>query len=149
MLEIKNYDAEKGTATIRGLGVAFGGRDLEGDQFTKDTDLDIERAVGRGVYYHHSLLPEVTHEIGRISDIEVKADGAWIEAQLDLHKEYVEEVLSLIEKGSLGYSTGTASHLVIRDEQKNLKRWHIMELSVTPTPAEHRTIGTDKKNGSG
>jgi len=47
--------------------------------------------------------------------------------------------MELVRKGVLGMSTGSLQHLVHRQDGE-LKRWVVGELSLTPTPAEPRTI---------
>ncbi len=44
--------------TLRGKGVVYGGRDLQHETFTRDTDFGGSRSfVGMPVYYdHHNLL---------------------------------------------------------------------------------------------
>ena len=45
-----------GQYTIRGRGIVYGGRDLQGDTFTAETDLGETRSlVGLPVYYDHAL----------------------------------------------------------------------------------------------
>jgi hypothetical protein len=53
-----------------------------------------------------------------------------------------------VQKGKLGYSTGSVAHLVERLEG-NIKRWPVYELSLTPTPAEPRTLGVEYLKGLG
>ncbi len=125
-------------AMIAGYGVVFGGLDVTGDTFVADTEFDVKRAVGRPVLYDHTLQAEVQHEIGQIKAIEADDTGLWFEAQLDRRQKYVEHVIKLIEQGALGYSTGSVPHLVRRDAG-TIKSWPIIEISLTPTPAEPRT----------
>jgi hypothetical protein len=43
-----------GAYTLQGRGIVYGGQDLNGDLFTKATDLgDTRRFVGTPVYYDH------------------------------------------------------------------------------------------------
>jgi HK97 family phage major capsid protein len=69
--------------------------------------------------------------------------GVWVEAQIDLSKKYAREVLKLIEEGLLGWSSGSVPHLVEK-LQSWLKRWPVVEFSLTPTPAEPRTLGVEQ-----
>jgi len=78
-----------------------------------------------------------------VSKAEIDDDGLWIEAELSRHSEYLAAILGLVEKGALGWSSGTIGQLAMR-EGKSIKRWPIVELSLTPTPAEPRTLGVEQ-----
>ena len=58
-------------------------------------------------------------------------------------KQYVDQVLKLIEKGVLGWSSGSVSH-VVRREGGLIKSWPVVEFSLTPTPCEPRTLGVER-----
>ncbi len=126
-------------AVIGGYGVIFGGRDLEGDTFTAETKFHTENMPTPPVFYDHTL-GDIPHELGNVIKMTAQESGLWIEAQLDRNKEYVDEVLKLIEEGALGWSSGSVSHLVRRDENKQITNWPIVEFSLTPVPAEPRTL---------
>ena len=132
-----------GIATVAGYGVVFGGIDLTGEHFDAATDLKgAFELPSKPVFYDHTLQPEVKHALGKTSKEAVDEIGVWVEAQIEMSKQYAKEVLGLIEKGLLGWSSGTAGHLV---EKLNglIKRWPIVEYSLTPTPAEPRTLGVE------
>jgi len=128
---------------VAGWGVVFGGRDLEGDTFEPDTDFWLDRPPGpRPVLYEHSFnVPGLT-VLGQ-AKVTKTDEGLWMEAELDRHNEYVRMLEKLIEKGVLGWSSGAVSHLVRRDGNK-IVSWPIAEFSLTPTPAEPRTLGVAK-----
>src|SRR5262249_42472734 len=61
-------------------------------------------------------------------------------------KQYAEAIRELVAQGVLGFSTGAVAHLVGRTKgavagTMQIVSWPIAELSLTPTPAEPRTIG--------
>lgn len=70
----------------------------------------------------------------------IKADevGLWAVAQLDLHKKFAEAVLELVQEGALHWSSGSLAHLVEVGSDGKIKRWPLVEGSLTPTPAEPR-----------
>ncbi|NJO07453.1 MAG: phage major capsid protein [Chloroflexaceae bacterium] len=68
------------------------------------------------------------------------ATGLFFEVELERHAAYIADVLRLIERGALGFSTGALAHLVER-AGGTVKRWIIGELSLTPTPCEPRCLG--------
>jgi HK97 family phage major capsid protein len=126
-------------ATVAGYGVVFGGFDLYGDTFTNETDFELEYVPVKKIFYDHTLS-DVKHDIGISLDVKADISGLWVEAQLDRSKAYVNEILQLIEYGVLGWSSGSIGHLV--DRKGNIiKKWIVAEFSLTPEPAEPRTIG--------
>lgn len=123
---------------VRGLGVVYGGQDLVGDTFTKDTDLGASRSfLGMPVYYDHGLSG-VKSQVGHVTAYEFTDDGIDFEIELDKRKSYLDAIMRLVNEKALGLSTGALSHMVYRDHG-DLKRWIIGEISLTPTPAEPRT----------
>jgi HK97 family phage major capsid protein len=115
--------------------------DLTGDYFTKETNFGKHQTTE--VYYHHGLDRKLGQRV--LDDGAVmKMDeiGVWVEAQLALRDEYEKEIYGLAEAGKLGWSSGTASHLVEREPMGKaywIKRWPLgLDASLTPTPAEPR-----------
>jgi len=129
------------TATIRGYAVVYGGRDLEGDTFTPDTDLAWDYVPTKAVLWDHALDEDVKDTpLGTVTASGTDTTGRWIEAQLDRATQYGRYVVGLIERGVLGLSTGSVAHLTTKAAGA-IKRWPVVEVSLTPTPAEPRTLG--------
>ena len=132
-----------GGGKVGGYLVQFGHEqqtDLTGDFFTKDTDFG--DAGQADVYYQHGMDTKVgKRKLGKGT---LKEDdlGVWIEAQLNLRDEYEKAIYALAEGGKLGWSSGTASHLVDREQKGEamfIKSWPLgLDASLTPTPAEPR-----------
>ena len=148
-----------GKAVVAGYGVVFGGEDLYGETFGKGTDFMLDLVPEKPVMFNHGM--SVTHKtedidtrfsiksfLGVVENAAIKMDefGMFIEAVLDEAEEYAKEVLELIEKGVMGWSSGSVSHLIEMDG-KNIKRWPIVEFSLTHIPAEPRTIGVEHIRG--
>jgi len=130
------------SAVIAGYGVVFGGEDLEGEHFSKDTDLMLDLVPEKPLFYEHTQdLPQ--HPLGKTLKEIPDEVGIWIEAQIDKSKAYAEAVLELIGEGVMGLSSGTAGHLA-RREGSLIRRWPIVEYSLTPQPAEPRTLGVSE-----
>jgi HK97 family phage major capsid protein len=127
--------------TVAGYGVLFGGADLEGESFSPATDFMLDLAPVKLVLYDHGLR-SVNHVIGKTISVEPDEQGLWVEAELDRNKAYVDMVVQLVEKGALGWSSGSVGHLT-RRSGKSITQWPIVELSLTPTPAEPRTLGVE------
>ena len=128
-----------GNGRVGGYLVAFGGKDLEGDYFTPDTQFCLDWYGQRPVLYHHGFDKTLkAAAIGTIDTIRADEVGLWAEAQLDLHNQYVMAVQELIGKGVLGWSSGAMPQAVERDYDGRIKSWPIIEGSLTPTPAEYQ-----------
>jgi HK97 family phage major capsid protein len=122
--------------------------DLEDDFFDAETDFGPhEKCL---VYYQHGL--DATLGVKRLggkfakglASLKVDKVGVWIQAQLDLADEYEAAVYQLTEMGKMGWSSGTATHLVRRELKSGSngrKSYHIttwplgLDASLTPTPA--------------
>jgi HK97 family phage major capsid protein len=128
---------------IKGRGVVYGGADLTKDRFTADTDFGGSRPFeGMPVFYDHAL-GGIKSQIGTVKAWVPTDDGIDVEIELDRRHKYAADVMKLVEAGALGLSTGAVSHLVVRQPIKGgyeIKRWHVAEISLTPEPAEPRTI---------
>lgn len=131
-------------ATVGGYGVVFGGEDLEGETFTKNTDFMLDLVPKKPVFYHHGQNASVAKSIvGDVTTVKADEIGLWIEAELEMSQKYVDGILDLVKMGRLGWSSGSVSHLAERDGSV-IKSWPIVEFSLTPTPAEPRTLGVER-----
>lgn len=124
--------------------------DLEGDYFDADTDFDVDEWPAKtAVYYHHGLDSTLKHR--RLGKGEMSKDnvGVWVEAQLEMRDAYEQEVFRLVQEGKMGWSSGTAGHLVEREptgKAYHFKRWPLgLDASITPTPAEYRNRAVELK----
>ncbi len=137
---VKTLDA--GAGRIGGYLVVWGGpdqRDLHGEYFTPDTDLALDWYARRPVLYQHGRDGRLkTALVGVIDTLRADDVGLWAEAQLDLRQRYVRAVRGLIERGALGWSSGSLPHLVEVAPDGRIVRWPVVEGSLTPTPAEPR-----------
>lgn len=114
-------------------------RDLQGEYFSPESELGLDWYDQRPVLYHHGLDGKMKAAvIGVIDRLQADATGVWAEAQLDLRQKYVRTVLKLVEKGILGWSSGSLPHLVEVAADGHITRWPIVEGSLTPSPAEPR-----------
>lgn len=132
-----------GNGRVGGYLVRFtprGDYDLENERF--DAQTDYGDAVKSDAYYQHGLDDTLGKRVLGKADLRRDEAGIWAEAQLALRDEYEKMIYALAEQNKLGWSSGTASHLVERvPEGKGfyIKRWILgLDASLTPTPAEPR-----------
>lgn len=143
-----------GNGRVGGYLVTFGDADTpdlsqERDFFDATTDYAVELPGAKStVLYHHGL--DVKMGKRRLGRGEMKMDevGVWIEAQLSVRDEYERAVYEMAKAGKLGWSSGTAQHLVEREPVKNadgkvianrITHWPLgLDASLTPNPAEPR-----------
>lgn len=123
--------------------------DLTGEFFDPDTDFgDAEKS---DVYYQHGLDPVMgKRKLGKAELRKDDAFGVWAETQLELRDEYEKFIYELAEQGKLGWSSGTAPHLVEKQAKGNalhITRWPLgLDASLTPTPAEYRNSAVPLKS---
>jgi HK97 family phage major capsid protein len=124
---------------ITGYGILFNKKDLTGDTFTTDTDYGLSRDFnGMPVYYDHTVKG-YSSQIGVVKSVDIDDVGIRFDIELDKHNKYLKDIEKLLEHKALGLSTGALGHTVKR-ENGNVKRWIVGEISLTPTPAENKTI---------
>ena len=123
--------------------------DSTGDYFDKETELQVSTGMKCPVFFHHTLPLEtmsgkklqIKEQIGEAT-LEVDDEGVLVDAILFNNFRYRKAIMKALEKksGSLGWSSGTAPHLVIREKvgkSWHIKRWPLgLDASITPTPAE-------------
>ncbi len=134
-----------GDGRVGGYLVYFGDPaqpDLTGDYFTKSTDFGSHTTSL--VFYQHGMDGILQRRV--LDDhaaIKIDDVGVWIEAQLKMRDEYERAIYRMAEAGKLGWSSGTAPHLIERRSIGNgtyeITRWPLgIDASLTPTPAEPR-----------
>lgn len=120
------------------LGVPFsgpyGGRDTDGEYFTPDTDLWLDRIPARPIVYYHGYDDNgqegPTEIIGKEIGHEVKEDGVWFRVLLDKASALARRVWEAAKEGLAVASSGAISHLVRGDQDGRITAWPIGELSL-------------------
>lgn len=126
--------------------------DLKGDYFTKDTDFGFVEGMKSAVYFNHRMPLKTKDKKSyiavreRIGEATLKMDdiGIFTETILFNRKEYEDGLVAL------GWSSGTAAHLVDREKKGNasfIKTWPLgLDASLTPRPCEPRAAVTSLKS---
>lgn len=140
-----------GDGKVGGYLITFGDAttpDLsaERDFFTADTDYGLEDNIKSAVYYAHGLDKSLKTRRLTVGEMKVDEVGVWVEGQLKMRDEYEKAVYKMAEDGKLGWSSGTATHLVTRKAIKTdggtvheILTWPLgIDASLTPIPADPR-----------
>ena len=136
---------------VEGLGVPFGGpangRDLDNQFFDKDTDFMLADYASRPLRYQHGMDATVKYaKIGEVKAISETDAGLWVQSQIDLHNDYASMIEEVLGKGALGYSSGAQDSAVKIDwATGHIDRWPIVEMTLTPTPANPYAMIASKR----
>ena len=148
--EVKALDD---SGKIGGYLVVFSGPedpDLTGDFFTAETDFgSIKNTV---LLFNHGMDAVLKNRVLGSGEWKIDDVGVWVEGILNMRDDYEKALYNLAKQGKLGWSSGTASHLVEREKKGSshwIKSWPLgIDASLTPTPAEPRTKAVElKANG--
>lgn len=129
---------------VGGYGIIFNKRDASPwhDYFVKShTNFmwdEFPRDMRRPVLYEHGFDGFIKQAgVGVVTKIEEDDVGIWVEAQLNRRNKYTKMMLPLLDKGALGWSSGTVRHLAQRSRTTKglVDQWPIIEFSFTPVPA--------------
>lgn len=116
--------------------------DLSGEYFDKNTDFDLEFPGRSSSYYNHGLDVKLGRRKIGVADLKLDDVGIWAEIQLEERDEYEKVIAEMAANGKLGWSSGTAAHLVEKEpvgKAYYIKRWPLgLDASLTPTPCEPR-----------
>lgn len=134
-----------GNGKVGGYLITFGDEKNTDISQLKDffqSDTDFGTASSSSVLYNHGL--DVRMGMKTIGEGTIRKDevGIWIESQLEMRDAYEKAIYAMAEAGKLGWSSGTAPHLVRRKKIGNAHKilsWPLgLDASLTPTPAEPR-----------
>ncbi|HEV2863042.1 MAG TPA: hypothetical protein VGX48_18650 [Pyrinomonadaceae bacterium] len=123
--------------------------DLARDFFTRETDYDLQPETKTAIYFDHGLDPVIKKRVLGRASMKVDEVGVWVEGVLEMRDDYERSIYDLAEKGKLGWSSGTAPHLVERKKvggSNQIIRWPLgLDASLTPTPCEFRNAAVSLK----
>lgn len=115
--------------------------DLVDDFFDKSTDFDRDFPTSQTAYFNHGLDVKFgTRKLGKANLTEDEF-GIWAELILQERDEYEKFIAELAQAGKLGWSSGSAGHLVRRTQAgkaNHIDYWPIADASLTHVPAEPR-----------
>jgi HK97 family phage major capsid protein len=146
---VKAVKMDDGNVRLTGYLVRFSDEtktDLTGDFFAPDTDYG-DAQKSEGWFNHRTPVTYNGKQFAyqeQLPDATLTRDEKGIIAEIILgaRNEYERMIADWGVKGLLGWSSGTAPHLVDRVQVGNaqkITRWHLgLDASLTPTPAEPR-----------
>ena len=148
---VKLVDVDKGL--IEGFAIPFGGpmpggKDLDNEAFTKDTELFLDAYDKRPLLYHHGMDKAMgTKPIGPSGDWEEREGGIWLQAQIDMGVKFRDHLIELAKGGLLGFSTGAHPRSVVKSAAGLIERWMWIETSLTPIPSNPFSMIAMKAHG--
>lgn len=129
--------------------VLFGGRDLAGEFFTKNTRFD-SNYTDLGMLYEdfeHGMDQDGTgndanNVLGIVDWKSAKVDdnGIFVERILNRRAEYMQFLMPLIEMGIMGTSSEAVRGAVRKKSSGEIVEWPLMRDSLTVTPMEPRMV---------
>jgi HK97 family phage major capsid protein len=158
--ELKSIETTDGKVRVGAYAVRFADKsekDLTGDHFTKSTDFGPTAGNGVAAMFNHGIpivkslsgkplrsakAIEVMKSVAEMQFGAVKTTlddvGLFAETVLDTSNEYAAMVAKMCEQGKLKWSSSTAEHVMRKSADGEITRWHPIEFSFTPKPAEPR-----------
>jgi len=121
------------------LGVPYGGpnggRDSDGEYFSAQTKLYLDKyPTVPAVYYHGydengqpASEPQI---IGKTTGYEVKPDGVWFRVVLDQANDYARRVWDAAKNGIARASSGSLAHMRRVARDGHITHWPVAELSI-------------------
>lgn len=137
---------------IEGYGIPYGGpmggKDLDGEAFTKDTDFALDWYDKRPLLMWHGKTKEFgLKKIGDVVKAERRDQGVWVEAIITASKKYKTSIAKLVKKGHLHFSNGSGSQYTKVAGDGTIQRWPFMEMSLVPIPANPEATAAMKSAG--
>ena len=121
------------------LAVPYGGpdkgRDLQGEYFSRDTNLYLDKFDKPLVTYYHGFDPQGNPQgdpeiIGEVLSMEKKSDGLWTRVLLDKASQYARRVWEAAKKGLARASSGTIDHIKRVANDGLITHWPFAELAL-------------------
>lgn len=115
--------------------------DVDQEFFDAETDFMFEFPGKSSAWFSHAMYSD-KKQLSHHAELSQDEFGVWAETILDERDQYEKFLLELADAGKLGWSSGTASHLVEREPKgkaTHIKRWPLgLDASLTHIPAEPR-----------
>ena len=146
---LKTIDKTPKELRVANYIILFGGSDLAGERFTKNTQIESPFTESGVLYvdFEHGLDPD---DMGITSDdvlgyvdwktARIDDKGVFVERVLNRQGRYMDVIEPLIEAGLVGTSSEAAHGKTQRTEDGEIKKWPLVRDSLTFTPTEPRML---------
>jgi hypothetical protein len=128
-----------GRRGFSGLAIIFNSIDRTGESFSPEVNMELKGRSSLPTYWRHSLDEKIGNQKLADANFEVTSQGLHVEGEFLRFGGFEKDLMSAIDQGLLGFSTGSASHLV-RTKQRGgfteIVAWPVVDLSLTETPCE-------------
>ena len=150
MNNLKSLNKTDSELRVGNYIILFGGEDLSGEFFTKNTEVK-SAYTDLGILYvdfehghdfedtgnnQDNVLGVVDWKTAKIDD-----KGIFVERVLSRRSDYVQFLEELIDSGVIGTSSQAVSGKTVKKSNGEIIEWPLMRDSLTVTPMEPRMIG--------
>lgn len=148
MNELKAHVIDEGHFRI--LAIPFGGPikggDLDGERFTKRTDIKPDWFPERPVLWHHGQDDYIGDRvIGKAIDLKLEEDGWWVDVWLKKGERHADLVHKLSQKSPLFGSSGTIGYLKKTAPDGEILVWPYAEQTLTLAPSNMFSVSRPAK----
>lgn len=150
MNNLKSLSKTENELRVGNYIILFGGEDLSGEFFTKNTEIK-SAYTDLGLLYvdfEHGFDVDDTgndenNVLGLVDWKTAKIDdkGVFVERVLSRRSDYVQFLEELINAGVMGTSSQAVSGKTVKKSNGEIIEWPLMRDSLTVTPMEPRMIG--------
>jgi hypothetical protein len=130
---------------FRLLAIPFGGpikgRDLDGEYFTKRTDIKADWFTQRPVLWHHgsdALMGDAV--VGKATDLTLEEDGWWVDVWLEHGQKRADLIKRLAARAPLYGSSGTIGYLKKASLTGEILTWPYVEQTLTTSPQNSYSV---------
>jgi len=134
------------------LAIPYGGpdkgRDKQGEYFSTETNLYLDKFDDPIVSYYHGFDPDgrpqgEPEEIGEVLSRESKSDGLWVRVLLDKASQYAQRVWEAAKEGLARASSGSIEHIMRVANDGLITHWPFVELALFDTDGSKRPPAND------
>lgn len=152
MNNLKAVSSNSDELRVANYIILFGGEDLSGEYFTKNTEIK-SAYTDLGLLYvdfEHGFDIEGTgndqnNVLGLVDWKTAKIDdkGVFVERVLNRRSEYIQYLAELIDAGLVGNSSQAVSGRAVKKSNGEIIEWPLMRDTLTVTPMEPRMLNTN------
>jgi len=135
---------------FRLLAIPFGGplhgRDLDGEYFSKRTDIKADWFSARPVLWHHGsdrLMADTA--VGKADNLTLEDDGWWVDVWMEHGTRRAALIKQLASKSPLYGSSGTIAYLKKAAPTGEILVWPYVEQTLTTSPQNSLSVSKSAK----